>query len=119
MKIAIPTTNNEGLKGTLAEHFGRAPYFTVYDKKSDEIDFISNTGEHFGGRQSAPIVLANNNIDVLICKSLGRRAVANLAEIKVQVYITAENSVDGALKAFKADELRIATEEEACPGRDR
>ena len=36
-KIIIPTDNQEGINAPLAEHFGRAPYFTVveFDSKGE------------------------------------------------------------------------------------
>ena len=80
MKITFPTNDLKGLESQLADHFGRAPTFTIFDSETDELKIIDNSGEHFGGRQSAPVLIVNNGTNVLICKALGRKAIAKFVE---------------------------------------
>jgi predicted Fe-Mo cluster-binding NifX family protein len=52
-RIIVPTNGENGLDSQLAEHFGRAPYFTVVDLDTDgkvlSAKSMVNTGEHVGG----------------------------------------------------------------------
>lgn len=114
MKITFPTNDDKGLEGQLADHFGRAPTFTIIDSETEELNVIDNSGEHFGGRQSAPVLVINNGTNVLICKALGRKAIARFAESNIDVYITEKLTVKNALEAYKKQELRKATDNEAC-----
>lgn len=114
MKITFPTNDLKGLESQLADHFGRAPTFTIIDSETDELKVIDNSGEHFGGRQSAPVLVVNNGTNVLVCKALGRKAIAKFVELGIEVYITKELTVKNALEAFNKQELKKATESEAC-----
>lgn len=35
-KIIVPVDNENGLESTLAQHFGRAPYFTIIELDENE-----------------------------------------------------------------------------------
>jgi predicted Fe-Mo cluster-binding NifX family protein len=52
-RIIVPTENQAGLNAKLAEHFGRAPYYTVVelDEKGEvsNVKTVPNVGEHAGG----------------------------------------------------------------------
>ena len=52
-RIVIPTENNSGLEADLAQHLGRAPYYTIVDldDKNQNIGVKTevNKGEHVGG----------------------------------------------------------------------
>jgi predicted Fe-Mo cluster-binding NifX family protein len=117
MKIAFPIQENEGLEGTLADHFGRAPKFVIYDAEKDETHTIDNTGDHFGGQISTPVLLSKNHIDILICRGLGRRAIARFADLGINIFITQFQIVKQALDAYKKNELTPATDADGCAGR--
>jgi predicted Fe-Mo cluster-binding NifX family protein len=117
MKIAFPIQANEGLEGVLADHFGRAPHFVIYETELKELRTIENTAEHFGGRASTPMLLEKNKVNVLICRGLGRRAIARFEELGMNVYITKHQIVKQALDAFNKGDLPLATDEDGCAGR--
>ncbi len=52
-KIVIPTENQAALEATVAQHFGRAPYYTVIELDDKQqivkVETQANTGEHMGG----------------------------------------------------------------------
>ena len=52
-RIVIPTEDQNGLNASLAEHFGRAPYYTVvdFDEKGEvsNVKTVPNVSEHAGG----------------------------------------------------------------------
>jgi len=114
MKLTFPTNDDKGLDSQLADHFGRAPTFTIIDSETEELKVIDNSGEHFGGRQSAPVLVVNHGTNVLICKALGRKAIARFGELGIDIYITDKLTVKNALEAYRKDELQKATESEAC-----
>ena len=114
MKVAFPIANEEGL---LADHFGRAPLFSVYNQEESKMEIISNTGDHFGGKQPVPVILQQNNIKVLICKGLGRKAISMFDQMNIEVYITTEQIVSDALQAYKDGKLVKANEADGCSGR--
>jgi predicted Fe-Mo cluster-binding NifX family protein len=37
MKVCVPTTGMDGLNDTVAQHFGRAPTYTVVDTETNKI----------------------------------------------------------------------------------
>lgn len=63
MKIAIPTLDNNGENSQLGGHFGRAPFFTVYNKEDNTYEAVANSGEHFGGAQSTPAIVQASGAD--------------------------------------------------------
>ena len=46
MKVCLPTMGLDGLNDMVAQHFGRAPTYTVVDIEANKIEIIANTGEH-------------------------------------------------------------------------
>ncbi|MHA1434869.1 MAG: NifB/NifX family molybdenum-iron cluster-binding protein [Candidatus Heimdallarchaeota archaeon] len=114
LKIAFPIDDNEDLDGYLAAHFGRAAKFVIFDSTNNEIKTIVNTGEHFGGRSSTPSLLHGNQVNILVCKGLGRKAIALFGELGIDVKITTTSIVKEALAAFKNGELISATEKDGC-----
>ncbi|MBD3191076.1 MAG: dinitrogenase iron-molybdenum cofactor biosynthesis protein [Candidatus Heimdallarchaeota archaeon] len=114
MKIAFPTTSANGLDATIYEHFGRARTFVIVDTKSNEVQNVDNTSEHFGGKQAPPFFLKGLGVTTLICKGLGRKAIVYFEQIGIDVYLTQNNSVKDALSAYKEDKLTLATERDSC-----
>ena len=117
MKIAFPVISNNKEKSRLADHFGRAPMFTVFDDSKKQFEVIDNSGEHFGGRLPAPEVLKNHNINILICKGLGRKAIALFDNLGICVHLTQSSIVEDALAAYQKGELQQATQTDGCAGR--
>jgi len=114
MKIAFPIDEKEDLDGYLATHFGRAAKFVIFDTMNNEIKTITNTGEHFGGRSSTPSLLHSNQVNILICKGLGRRAIALFGELGIDVRITTTSIVKEALAAYNNGKLISATDKDGC-----
>ena len=47
MRICIPTTTNDGKTAKVNEHFGSAPYFTIYDTENNSVEVITdNDADH-------------------------------------------------------------------------
>ena len=114
MRVAFPTMGEKGLKEEIGNHFGRCPTFTIYDLEDDEIEIISNNSKHNGGQGNPPELLAEENIDCIICKNLGKKAVSLFEDIGINVYDGAGNTVEEALNSWKGNELEETSISEAC-----
>lgn len=97
MKIAISSTGKE-LSDSVAELFGRCPYFVTVKIENDKItkaDAIKNDNENqaSGAGMSAAKLLAENNVNVVIARTIGPRAMDVLKQFNIEVY-----NGDGAVK---------------------
>ena len=119
MKIAFPVVTDGGLEATIAEHFGRAPMYTIIDTETKEVSVVENQGEHFGGQHAAPVSLNNRGINVLICKGLGRKAINLFNELCIGVFITQKAIVKEAYESYNKGELVQATETDGCAGHSK
>jgi len=114
MKICIPTVGDSGLDDIVGEHFGRVPTYTIVDLDTDEVKVIPNTSEHMGGQEHPPEIMAKEGVNVMVCRGLGRRAIAMFEELGINVYIGASGTVRDAIDAFKQGKLQKAGIDDAC-----
>lgn len=114
MKIAIPVERFEGEDSPISQHFGRAPIFAIVniakDGKVENIEPISNTGSHFGGRGAALELVLGLNVDAIIVKGMGPRALQAFQENGVSVLTGEVNTVKEALDAYVKGQLLNLTE---------
>lgn len=116
MKIAIPTKDNQKLDATVYEHFGKAPFYTIVDTETDVIRTESNKAQHFDGSARPAEVMAKSDIDIVLCASLGRKAVSLFQDGGIAIFSGAQSKVRDALKAHRKGQLQPATEANACWG---
>ena len=114
MRICVPTMGEKGLDETVGEHFGRVPFYTVFDTETEEIEVFSNTSEHMGGTGLPPDIIAEHNVDTMLCGGLGGRAISLFEQKGIMVYVGAHGTVRDSLKLLKDGKLQIATDENAC-----
>jgi len=114
MKICIPTIGENGLDDVVGEHFGRVPSYTIINLDTNEVKVIPNTSEHMGGQGQPPQIMAQEGVNVMICRGLGRRAITMFEELGIDVYIGASGTVRDAINAFKSGELQKAGIDDAC-----
>lgn len=114
MKICIPTNSDKGLDDLVGEHFGRVPTYTIIDMENNNVKIVPNTSHHTGGQGNPPEIMRNEDVDILICQGLGRRAIAMFEEFGIDVYIGASGTVKDAVDAFKKGTLKKAIEGDAC-----
>ncbi|MFP4117092.1 MAG: NifB/NifX family molybdenum-iron cluster-binding protein [Candidatus Aenigmatarchaeota archaeon] len=79
MKIGIPTLENNGEESKVAEHFGRANFYHIYDSKSEELDNVE-CEEHEEGSCLPVQLLEKEGVDVIYAFGMGRRALRMLEE---------------------------------------
>jgi len=114
MKVAFPTMGNKGLNDEIAEHFGRAPTYTIIDLETNDVKVIPNTSEHMGGIGYPPELLAGEKVDVLICSGIGRKALSMFQGYKIKVYIAGLKNVNMALQDFLDGKIKEACIDDGC-----
>ncbi|PIP17644.1 MAG: hypothetical protein COX43_03190 [Parcubacteria group bacterium CG23_combo_of_CG06-09_8_20_14_all_35_9] len=90
MKIAISSTG-EKLTDNVSEVFARCPYFVIAEIENQEIkktEAIENKSENqMGGAGiSAAQLMAEKNINAVIAKNVGPRALDVLKQFNIEVY---------------------------------
>ncbi|WMW24235.1 NifB/NifX family molybdenum-iron cluster-binding protein [Methanolobus sediminis] len=116
MKLCIPSMGQNGMEDTVGQHFGKVPYYTLYDTETRESTVISNTSEHNGGTGLPPEIMANENVDIMLCGGLGRKAVMMFEQYGIDVFIGATGSIQDAVAAWEASKLSKATQDNSCAG---
>lgn len=115
MKICIPTQTNEGSKAKVCEHFGSAPYFTIYDTEKDDCETIDNFNQHHSHGTCYPMeALGSKNIDAVVCGGMGMRAIQGLNQSGIRIYRAAGVTVEEVIKQYKANKLEEITQGNAC-----
>lgn len=116
MKLMIPSQDDRA-DAQIAEAFGRAPWFAVFDTKSRALNFIQNDGA--GNQGGAGIAAAQTAVDngagALAVFRLGQNAAEVLAAAEVKVYEAVKGSIDENVKLFMDGKLPLLTE--THPGR--
>jgi predicted Fe-Mo cluster-binding NifX family protein len=115
MKICIPTTDDRGLLSPLSPHFGRAPYLTVVDLVTGEVESIRNGREQAGhGHCNLATRVREHRAEVLICAGIGQGALTSLTSAGVRVHLTGAEHSEEAIAAFTAGRTEEASPALAC-----
>ncbi len=113
-RIVVPTISQEGLNAHLAEHFGRAPYFTVVDLKENgdiaNVKAVPNVGEHGGGRGYAHNHILELQPNVIIVYGMGPRGLNAFQSAGVAVLRANANTISEVIAAYKENRLQELTE---------
>ncbi|MEA1925069.1 MAG: NifB/NifX family molybdenum-iron cluster-binding protein [Candidatus Altiarchaeota archaeon] len=114
MRIAVPSNGDKGMDEVVGEHFGRVPTYTIFEDQSREVEIIPNKSQHMGGGGLPPDLLQEKGVDVMICSSLGRRAIDLFQEKGIRVYVGASGLVRDAIEQWEKGGLVEATDKNAC-----
>jgi len=110
MIIAVPTEDGRGLDSQVAQHFGRAPYFTLIEVEDGEIKdvrVLEAPMTHEPGE--LPALLRRENVEVILAYGIGGRAAAFFESYGIKVLTGVEGRVREVIKAFI--EGRLKTDE--------
>ena len=117
MRLCIPTENDTGLAGRISSHFGSAPYFTLVDSETGDVQVVSNVhAEHEPGACVSAQSLMTLGVGAVVCRGLGRRAFGRLRDMGLPVFVSYDEEASDALEAFRAGRLARLTSEAACHG---
>lgn len=119
MKICIPTLGEKGLEEQVCEHFGSAPYFTIVESDSNEVEIVNNQNQHHSHGVCHPMAsLSGKGIDSVVCGGMGRRAVELLNSDGIKVYLGSGSTVKNLVEQYKQGDLKELTVANACGGHD-
>ncbi len=114
VRIVIPVLDESGVNAQLSEHFGRAPYFAVFelDEAGRIINqkTVPNVSEHFGGEGRPPDRILALKPNVVITYGMGPRGLSIFQNARVAVLRANANTVKDVIAAFNKDELEELTE---------
>ena len=113
-RVIVPTIGQEGLNATLAEHFGRAPYFAVVDL-NDEGDVVNvktvpNVGEHAGGMGYTHDHILGLQPNAIVVYGMGPRGLNTFQSAGVAVLRANANTVGEVVAAYKDNKLQELTD---------
>jgi predicted Fe-Mo cluster-binding NifX family protein len=115
MRICIPTINAGGQLSQVCDHFGSAPYFTIYDYQTGAYETLNNSGhEHEHGTCHPIENLKGKGIDCIVCKGLGRRALNKLNSNGVKVFRIERSTVKEIVEDFSASKSEEMNADDAC-----
>lgn len=103
MRIAVTYDN-----GKVFQHFGHTESFKVYEVENGKILSASVIGTDGQGHEALAGVLADKDIQVLICGGMGQGAKDALAEAGIEVVSGADGDADEAVEMYLAGELKSA-----------
>ena len=117
MKICIPTQGNKGNDDLVNEHFGSAPYFTIFDSEKESLEILPNSNHHHAhGNCHLMRQLTAYNLDGIVCSGIGRRAIEQLQQDNIKVYISPAAKVSEIIEQVKANSLKEIDPSTACYG---
>ena len=115
MKIAIPM-NEKTLNSSVSAHFGRAPYYLIYDTETKESVFIDNSASasRGGAGIKAAQVILDQQANALITPRLGDNAADVLEAANIEIYKSIEGSAEENINALS--DKKLARLSEIHPG---
>jgi predicted Fe-Mo cluster-binding NifX family protein len=117
MRILIPTEDEHGLEARPHGHFGSAPYFTLVDTTTEAVEVVENPSASHEHGQCRPLqMLRPHRFDAIVCRGMGRRALAALQQQNIDVYVCDRASVADVVHAVRSRAVDRLTELEACHG---
>jgi len=111
MKIAIPTDDKRGLQDMVAEHFGRAKNFLVYDTETKIFEIFSNP-EVGGRKELPPDFLYRQKVKTIIVFSLGPMAYNKFKNYNILMFKAIEGTVEENLEKFESNQLEKLKKED-------
>ena len=115
MKMCIPTTDNRKELSEVCDHFGSAPYFTIYDFETNGYETVNNSdNDHEHGTCHPMDNLKDKGIDCVICRGLGRRALEKLNASGIKVFRTDQSTAKDIVESFSKRNPEEIDPENAC-----
>jgi predicted Fe-Mo cluster-binding NifX family protein len=117
MLLCVPTQDDAGLSARVYGHFGSAPYFTLVDTVTQSTRAVPNPRSAHEHGQCRPLDgLRPYGFDAVVCRGMGRRALAMLRAEGVDVLVCDEETVSGLVQAVVRGAVTQLTDLDACQG---
>jgi predicted Fe-Mo cluster-binding NifX family protein len=108
-RIVIPTEDKSGLEAHLAQHFGRAPFYTIVElDENNQIVGVRtevNKGEHVGGTGHPHEHLLGLKPNIFVVQGMGPGCLSSLQDAGVTVLKATGNTVKEITEQFKEGKL--------------
>jgi len=111
MKIAIPTDSKKGIDDKVAEHFGRASNFLIYDTETESFEIFPNP-EVAGGKEFPPDFLYRQEVEAVIVFNLGAMAYKKFENYKIKMYKATQETIAANLQKFEDGKLQKLKKED-------
>ncbi len=108
MRIAFPVHDHRGLAEEIFEHFGHAPAFLLVDVENGAVKSYETVGNPHSGEHGpgvVPYFLAQQGVNVLICRGVGGRARLFFQQLGIEVITGARGKVRDVLEAYLSGRL--------------
>lgn len=120
MRICIPIRNDDGMESVLHDHFGSAPLFALADTETGGVRVVENRRHDHEHGKCRPIDhIDRDATDAVVCRGMGRRALASLEHGGMRVLVTTAETLGQAISQAREGSLRELTLDEACGGHSR
>lgn len=100
-RIAVTYDGN----GNVFQHFGKTESFKIYEVEDNKVISSEIIGSNGAGHGALAGLLAEKQINVVICGGIGQGAQDALSEQGIEVYSGAEGDVDAAVELYLKGEL--------------
>ena len=100
MKIAVTYEN-----GQIFQHFGHTAQFKLYEVENGQVVNAQVVDTNGSGHGALAGLLANQDVEVLICGGIGGGAQMALAQAGIQLFGGVQGSADEAVEALLAQDL--------------
>lgn len=115
MNICVPTLTKEGLHSQVHDHFGSAPFFTIYDTANGSVEIIVNANEHHAHGMCQPLkVLGPLAVGAVVCRGMGAGAVQKLNQGGIKVYRAIPGTVADVAAQLANGKLEEISVQNAC-----
>lgn len=108
MRIAISLETNDGLDSAIAQHFGRCPYFGLFDVNGVEVEAINIIDNpFFNGHQpgQVPGFISEQSANVMLSGGMGRRAIEFFEQYGIKTATGVSGTARDALESYLGGEL--------------
>jgi predicted Fe-Mo cluster-binding NifX family protein len=109
MRIAVAANDNQGLEGTVSEHFGRCPYYTLADVEDGEIKEVEVVNNPFylshGQQGEVPSFIHSQGVNLMITGGMGPHAIGFFNQFGIDVVTGASGKVGNAINICLRGEL--------------
>ncbi|MCW8795432.1 MAG: dinitrogenase iron-molybdenum cofactor biosynthesis protein [Chlorobium sp.] len=118
MIVAVPLETSEGLDSQMCEHFGSSPLYAFCDTGSGRLQIVDNSNSGHEHGQCSPINdFSRHNVEAVLCKGIGRRAIQKLKMSGIEVFIAEElSTLSQALGSLKSGTMHAVQDQDACQG---
>lgn len=113
MKYAIPVIDNNDRNSLVGEHFGRVPFYGIWDEETDTLEIIPNKSNHFGGVGLPAEFLATKS-EAIICRGIGRKAIELCNQLGVALFVEATGTIQETIDLLKSGKLKRADQNDGC-----